>query len=335
MRARGMLALALVGLCALASPAEAKRLGEWPLCEASAATRDPSSAGHVLVADNEHSGALFAFELGAGGLESMHSLALPGGEGLRDIEALATSGERVLVVASHSRNKECEPKDKRWQLRWLRRGPANELREESAIDSARLRARIGVSTASCLAALFGPAEPAGARVLCEALSQGERAPKAAHCDAMNIEGAAALPDTERANKPDRIWLGLRNPLVGGRAVLLRMTSDTGPLRFDAVAFIDLAGRGIRELTFRDHMLWGIAGPSADLVEPFTLFGVRASALVPGARLPVPARQRPLPPLSEGLVIDGARAIVVTDGEVGEPNRRSCERPSSQQTVVLP
>lgn len=332
-------ALALVALLgwlsALASPVAAKGLGAWPLCEASAAARDPSSNRRVLVADNEHSGALFAFELNERGLEAMQRVAMPGGDGLRDIEALAAQGERLLVVASHSRNKECEFKAKRWQLRWLRARPGRALEEEATLDTSALRAGIGSGVAGCVAALFGPVAPSGARALCAALSKGERAPDRAKCGALNIEGAVAVPEPGARQGASRIWLGLRNPLVAGRAVLLRMASDPRALRFDAVASIDLAGRGLRELAFSEGMLWGIAGPSADAIEPFTLFAIRGSALAPGAKLAAPARQRQIPPFSEGLVIDGARAIVVTDGEIGDPTRDSCEKASSQRSVVLP
>lgn len=332
-------ALALVALLgwlsALASPVAAKGLGEWPLCEASAAARDPSSNRRVLVADNEHSGDLFAFELSERGLDGMQRLAMPGGAGLRDIEALATQGERLLVVASHSRNKECEFKTKRWQLRWLRARAGHELEEEATIDTSALRASIGSGVTDCVAALFGPVAPRGARALCRALSKGERAPDRAKCGALNIEGAVAVPEPDGPNDASRIWLGLRNPLVAGRAVLLRMASDSRMLRFDAVASIDLGGRGLRELAFSEGTLWGIAGPTADAIEPFSLFAIRGSALAPGAKLAAPVRQRQIPPFSEGLVIDGARAIVVTDGEIGDPTRESCEKGSSQRSVVLP
>ena len=82
-------------------------------------------------------------------------------------------------------------------------------------------------------------------------------------------------------------------------------------------------------------MWGIAGPSADALEPFGLFGFGSGLLEPGTVLAAPARQSPLPPQSEGLVIDGTRALVVIDGAIGGPLRTRCDQPSLQRTVALP
>ena len=76
---------------------------------------------------------------------------------------------------------------------------------------------------------------------------------------MNVEGAVAVPDA--SGKP-RIWLGLRAPLVGKRAVLLRVAplgATKQRLTFDDIATIDLGGQGIRELTSSEGWIWGIAG----------------------------------------------------------------------------
>ena len=328
-------AAAFLSLGAPARTNEPVELGAWPLCEASAATRDPSSDRRVWIADNERSGDLFGFELRESGLESMQRLAMPGGNGLRDIEALATAGDRMLVVASHSRNERCDYKPKRWQLRWLRAPRGGALTEEATIDDAALRAGIAMGAAGCVEALFGRVEISGARAVCEVLSAEEIRDDRADCRALDIEGAVAVAEAGRGDEAVRIWLGLRNPLVAGRAVLLRLANESQAFRFDAVATIDLGGRGVRELAYSEGLVWGIAGPAGDSKEPFGLFGISSSALIPGARIAEPARQRQLLPLSEGLLIDGARAVVVTDGEAGEPHRKRCLRPSSQYSVELP
>lgn len=334
--AAGLLpALLLAQLGNLVQPARFETLGSWPLCEASAAARDPSSPRRVWIADNERSDLLFAFELGPHGLGSMRQVEIPGGEGIRDVEALVASAGDLLLVASHSLDKRCEFRPKRWQLRWLR-AEAGRLREVGALDSSAQHVRIASGPAGCVGALFGASAPAGARAFCEVLARSEANVAPARCQALDIEGAAALPAAPdgRDSEP-RIWLGMRSPRVAGRAILVRLAQDSTSLRFDGIASIDLGGRGIRELAYANGTLWGIAGPVSDAREHFTLWGIPAASLVPGAMLAEPTTQRPLPPAAEGLVIDGDRAIVFTDGVSRRDGSETCEVGSSQTVIALP
>jgi hypothetical protein len=118
-------------------------------------------------------------------------------------------------------------------------------------------------------------------------------------------------------------------------MLLRLTPALDALRFDGVALMDLGGSGIRELAARDGTLWGIAGPPAHDPGPHEVWRVPLADLAPGARLtPGPARVR-VPGSSEGMAFDGAGAIIVIDGDRGDPTEHSCKVPGRQLRVDLP
>lgn len=79
---------------------------------------------------------------------------------------------------------------------------------------------------------------------------------------LNIEGLAASPSGKT------LWIGLRNPLVGGKAVLIPLLNadeviQGGSARFGAPVLIPLQGRGIRSIEYspsRNSYLI-IAGPT--------------------------------------------------------------------------
>ena len=194
------------------------------------------------------------------------------------------------------------------------------------------------------------AQPGSAAVhlrgdFCAAIAAAEKAADAvagdkSQCagDVMNVEGAVAVPDA--SGKP-RIWLGLRAPLVGKRAVLLRVAplgTTTQRLTFDDIATIDLGGKGIRELTISEGWIWGIAGCVPDCSEPSHLWRVKADALRSGAAIASVefVKGGELPPGAEGLVIQSAakRAIVLVDGDKGDV-KGHCATAAQQLTVTLP
>ena len=97
-------------------------LGQYPLCEASAALliACPDGKGEcLLVGDNEQEKELYLFSVKDQKPESstQRILDLPNGVEISDIEALAgISDDKVLAFASHSRNTRCEIKPKRHQF---------------------------------------------------------------------------------------------------------------------------------------------------------------------------------------------------------------------------
>ena len=284
-----------------------RTLGAAPLCEASALEE---VQGGYLVADNEVHQSLFLFTDRGGQLVDPREVELPRRQRPHDIEALAISQDTLLVVGSHSRKRDCESSPSRQSLLWAR-WSGGTLAPIAFHDDAPVPA----DATACLQRFFVSPAPEGAREVCAAIAEAEARAARGDCGAtLDIEGAAAIDG--------RFWLGLRAPLVRGRAVLLRV-AGVGALRADLVRTVDLGGRGIRSLTAHDGELWGIAGPSDDARAPHRLFRAPAAGeAILSAELPAS---------SEGLVIRGGRAWVVIDGARGQP---VCDEPSRQHRVPI-
>ena len=91
---------------------------------------------------------------------------------------------------------------------------------------------------------------------------------------INIEGLASDPSP---TNPDRLIIGLRNPRVSGRAILVTLLNPAeviagGFARFGEVVRLDLGGLGVRSIAWSDahQALLVIGGPEAD-VGPVRLF----------------------------------------------------------------
>lgn len=314
-----------------------KVLGRAPLCEASAALAAPWDSSTVLVADNEVHGRLFAFSGvdGEGRLTEPRSMKIEAGDHgpVKDIEALAHHGDRLLLVGSHSRNKRCCPKKKRRRLQVVAlEGGRLKVVRSLKMGDGKWAKRVD-SAAACARKLFSETMAKDALVdkVCAALVAAERRARCGcqgtacpGCDTLNIEGAVTVTG--------RVWLGLRAPLVQGKAVLLRLAPLGERLRFDAAALLDLGGQGIRELAPGDDRVWVIAGPPLDSPACFELSSFEADKLRHGASLTPHARRWPLPTSSEGLVVRGAKALVLVDGAEGDGD--DCDQPSRQYLVDL-
>ncbi len=314
-----MAALAAAALAAAAPPAP-RPLGGPPLCEASALAEAPD--GSVLVADNELQDRLFRFALRDGALVEPREVPLPPGHRPRDLEALAAGpGGALWLVGSHSRDARCQVRAKRARLRWLVSTPAG-YAERAFVDGAPVLERAAFGAGTCLETLFTDPPPAGAAAVCRALVEA----LARSCRGLDVEGAVNADD-------GRLWLGWRAPLAGGRAVLVRLAEPPLALRFDAVALLDLEGRGVRALARADDALLGLAGPPEDGGGQTGLFSLPLEQLAPGAS-PTPALlRRDLPPSAEGLLVRGRRGVAVVDGARGTPER--CEKPSLQVSFDVP
>jgi hypothetical protein len=140
--------------------------------------------------------------------------------------------------------------------------------------------------------------------------------KAPNDGGLNVEGAMV--------RQGQLWLGLRSPLVDGKAPLLKMNLDGR--RIAELHDLDLGGLGVRELvSWRDGFLV-VAGPVADEAADHELWWFSAPNAV-GRRLDVK-----LPPSTEGLAVNAAgQAIWVTDGD---GKRGECAVPSRWGAVSL-
>lgn len=132
----------------------------------------------------------------------------------------------------------------------------------------------------------------------------------------NIEGAAWYND--------RLWLGLRSPVYGGKAVWIE--TDKGKLTRWVTQ--DLGGLGVRD-ALHTRESYALGGPADGAPGPFRLFvtaGYGANA--------VPILD--LPESTEGIAVeldpDGARLVYVTDGE---GKKGKCAEPSRWGRIPLP
>lgn len=141
---------------------------------------------------------------------------------------------------------------------------------------------------------------------------------------LNVEGAAVWDG--------RLWLGLRAPLEGDRALLLQTDADPSkPTAFTVTRAmpVDLGGLGVRELVPWKQGLLVIAGPVDDAAVAHQLWWLASPDAAP-QRLPVD-----LPPGTEGIAPTGDGLLLVTDGD-GKPGS-TCAKPATWQRlkVTLP
>jgi len=93
---------------------------------------------------------------------------------------------------------------------------------------------------------------------------------------LDIEGLAALGK-------DRVLLGLRGPVLDGRAVVLAVElAEDGEQHFRVKGyerhFLDLGGLGVRDLCLHGDEILVLAGPVADAGTPFRLYRWRPGPL---------------------------------------------------------
>jgi hypothetical protein len=328
-------------------------LDRYPVCEASAAIEvpcvDDPKASCIWVGDNEQEDKVFEYTADAHGklTPTKHFEIKLGNAEVGDIEALVQDEKGLLVIGSHSRKSDCT-KDTKHDRVAVARVLRDPLHAEPVASGQGWEDRLTGCDSTWVKledTQQGSLTGLLRRDFCAAIAAAEKAADAvagdkSQCagDVMNVEGAVAVPDA--SSKP-RIWLGLRAPLVGNRAVLLRVAplgATKQRLTFDDIATIDLSGQGIRELTISEGWIWGIAGCVPDCSEPSHLWRVKVDALKSGAAITGVefVQGGELPPSAEGLLIQSAakRAIVLVDGDKGEV-KGHCATAAQQLTVTLP
>ena len=315
-----------------AGPFEPKFLAPSPFCEASAVLVAPWDDDLIVVADNERHQQLYVFKLKDGRLDPDEIWQMPAKNRPRDVEALARLGDDLVVVGSLSRNNHCERKEDRQRLRRLTSRHDGTLEETCAgfLDAAESwKQAMANGGALCLSTLFASPPPAGAGEVCEALAAAEGQATDERCEVLNVEGAFGAAH-------GRLWLGLRAPLAGGRALMLRLTPGLDELRFDSVVLLDLKTRGIRELALAGDHLYGIAGPTLDADVPsFALFRIAVPEMLAGGQPPVEILRSDLVRDSEGLLIRDRTAYVFVDGDEKSETGTGCGKPAGWYTVELP
>ncbi len=304
------------------------QLGEAPLCEASAVARAPWDPGQVLVADNEISDALFSFRLVDGRLLYPQVIPMPRKRRPLDIEALATVGQELLVVGSFGRDGGCKAKKKTRRLRRLRWDADGWLESGSAQLSPEHWNRLSGSEAACIAALLeGPASEEGA-AFCRAIVEAEQNASETDCRVLDIEGAATVT-ADVGSGANRVWLGMRTPLVEGKAVLARLAPGLDALRFDRIRLVPLDGFGLRALDYQDGRIWGLASGAPDLDGDSVLWSIDASSLETSSPPHPTIHRSDLPQSAEGLLLAGDQALFVLDGAAAGRHDSECRLPARQ------
>lgn len=156
-----------------------------------------------------------------------------------DIEGAARVGDLIFWITSHGRNQQGESRESR------QRFFATRIAREG-VDA--FVSPVGVPYRRLLEDLV--AHPGLADLDLARASQ--RAPKEE--GALNIEGLASGPDGS-------VWIGFRNPIPEGRAVLVQLLNPGRVIegeraRLGQVVRLRLAGRGIREMIWsgRDYVI---------------------------------------------------------------------------------
>ncbi len=133
---------------------------------------------------------------------------------------------------------------------------------------------------------------------------------------LNIEGAAYVGG--------HLWLGLRAPLDGTKAILLNEGPDGNQLQRQVS--IDLGGAGVRDLVPYKTGVLIVGGPVDDRGDDHSLWWLETMDATP-KKIPVS-----LPPRTEGIALTPDGIFYVTDGD-GKPGK--CKTPSTWGTISLP
>ena len=268
-----VLVLALASTLALApQDAHARDAVYRGMCDASAAVA--LGADHFVVADDEHN-TLLVYRRGK--QAPVGSVPLSKFLGTKedkesDLEGAAELDGRVYWIASHGRNSKGKDREERHRLFATERVPGSKPPTLRAVGTPYVHLLDDLTTAETLKA-FG----------LEAASR--RAAEAP--DGLNIEGLAATPD-------HRLLIGFRNPIPGGRALIVPLENPDEVImngvraRLGAASQLDLGGRGIRSIERVGDIYLIVAGPPAD-AGTFALYrwsgkAGEAAAPMPGTAL---------------------------------------------------
>jgi hypothetical protein len=227
-------------------------------CDASAAARIPDTTCFVAASDEEY--LLRVYDSSQPGrsvaeLDVTDFLEPADRQKEPDIEGCAVIGDRIYWIGSHGRNKKGEAQENRQRLF------ATEIRVTSGRPELRTIGKpykelLNEATSSpdlaefqlAAAAALPPEEPGG----------------------LNLEGLASTPE-------GHLLVGLRNPIPGGRALVLRIenpddvVSGNDRAKVGRGGLLDLGGRGIRALEGTpDGRYYLLAGASDD-TKDFALF----------------------------------------------------------------
>ena len=160
-----------------------------------------------------------------------------------DLEGAARVGERIYWITSHGRNK--SGRERRSRERFF----------ATQIVTNAQRVELKMVGRPCEELLRDLSREPKLRAF-KLAQASRREPKAP--GALNIEGLSATPD-------GRLLIGFRNPIPGGKALLVPLLNPDDVVRGRSAKFgepilLDLGGRGIRDMAWWDDEFMIIGGP---------------------------------------------------------------------------
>ena len=256
LRQAALLLLTLAGSLAAAEPNQAV-FQFYGLSDASAAVGLDSQ---TFVAADDERNVLMLYRVGAArpvGEYDLNGFLRPeAAHPEADMEGAARVGERVYWISSHGRNQDGKLRPSRYRFF------ATELTREEKDWQVK---PVGKYRADLLKMLLR--EPKLKMLgldkltrLDDKLKKKDREELAPKRKGLNIEALAA-------GAAGPLYLGLRNPLHQGRAIVIPLTNPAAVIegeeaKFDQPLLWDLAGRGIRGMEYnpRDRKFYILAGP---------------------------------------------------------------------------
>lgn len=215
------------------------------MCDASAAV---AVASNLFVAADDEGNHLRLFHAETSGpplqfFDLSGFLRLDAEHPEADFEGAAWLGDRVYWISSHGRNREGKHRPNRHCF----------FATEVRMDGGRVQLQpVGVCYKNLLTdLLFDP------RLRPFQLAAASALPPKAQ-GGLNIEGLCATAD-------QRLLIGFRNPIPGGRALIVPLLNPTDVVRglgarFGDPVLLDLGGLGIRDLGFWQGTIYVLAGP---------------------------------------------------------------------------
>ncbi|ACA17094.1 conserved hypothetical protein [Methylobacterium sp. 4-46] len=310
-------------------------LVHWGMCEASGAVPVPAGSfgdRFLVVNDEDNTLRLYRAEetgaplaLAGADLDPVFA-PKPGGKVKKaDLEGAAWLGGDVVVIGSHSRDKDGEAEESRRQLL--------AVTLTGAPDAPVLKRR-GASFRGLAKALSDLDPQLAARIALDADSKPDLAPKRR---GLAVEGLAPTADGQG------LLIGLRNPLNADNDALVVplqnpaevLASGAAPKLGKPIA-LDLKGRGIRDIAYAPgaKAYFIIAGGAGSGGEAFDLYRWSGEPGAAPARVPGAAQALAgIPDFQpEALLVapDGSRVRLLSDDGASCPDKA----PKSFRSVLL-
>lgn len=271
-----MLALTLFWLSSEALAAEqAKPLGEvkfhGDLGKDSEAVSAIGVAGRFVILGGDEKRHVYVFKPSGPDYELARSIKLSDGDGEMDIEGIACDGTTVYVTGSHCKTRkkvkaDASYEENRKQIATVEDRPSREVLVRFELDSEGDASNVSKSS---LKTVIGNTA-IGNTVLLKPFTHS-----ASKENGVDIEGLAI--------RDGSVYAGFRGPVLAQNYVPVLKCKFAEQITSADVLFVDLEGRGIRDLTRSRDGLLVLAGPIGDGPGSYQLYAWDGQDCLPGAR----------------------------------------------------